>query len=64
MSGTRRACSTRLQDLLEEEGRKEKKGNKRNEKRKKKKKPFTYAPDTGLVLQYVACLTAHSSSIR
>ena len=37
MSGIRRACSTRLQDLLEEEGRKEKKGNKRNEKRKKKK---------------------------
>lgn len=36
MSGIRRACSTRLQDLLEE-GRKEKKGNKRNEKRKKKK---------------------------
>lgn len=63
MSGIRRACSTRLQDLLEE-GRKEKKGNKRNEKRKKKKKPFTYAPDTGLVLQYVACLTAHSSSLR
>ena len=35
MSGIRRACSTRLQDLLEEEGRTEKKGNKRNEKRKK-----------------------------
>ena len=56
----RRACLTRLQDLLEEEGRKEKKGKKSNGKRK----TLTYAPDTGLVLQYVACLTARSSSVR
>lgn len=40
MSGIRRACSSRLQDLLEEESRKEKKG-------KKKKETFMYAPDTG-----------------
>ena len=60
MSVIRRACSTRLQDLLEEEDRKEKKGKKSNGK----KKTFTYAPDTGLVLQYVACVTSHSSSVR
>ena len=35
MSGIRRACSSRLQDLLEEESRKEKKGKKRNGKKKK-----------------------------
>jgi len=34
MSVIRRACSTRLQDLLEEEGRKEKKGKKSNGKKK------------------------------
>lgn len=62
MSGIRRACLSRLQDLLEEESRKEKKGKKRNGK--KKKETFMYAPDTGLVLQYVACLTARRSSVR
>lgn len=30
MSGIRRACSSRLQDLSEEESRKDKKGKKRN----------------------------------